>query len=303
VTPRWKTIMEKDSSDNTILMWLGIIVVIVSVFYYWQSSSTQNSKNARIPVVVSTPNIQKNNHPTSIIPKQKSDSQNSNQKQFDSSYSMIVAEWQDRVAKIICSWNYVNGQEYNKNQASGLLVNYSDVGIALITNKHVVEDASGYAPNTCIVGVYDKGIRVVVTNYGSSIHPFVKGDRDWVYIKLGDGYATSTSPDGGVDKFDEIASKKFKICQGKVNVGDKLLVLGYPAIGAKQGITATDGIVSGLEGDYYITSAKIDHGNSGGAAILLKDDCYLGIPTWAERQIGGFESLGRILKSSFVFGN
>jgi hypothetical protein len=78
--------------------------------------------------------------------------------------------------------------------------------------------------------------------------------------------------------------------------------LGYPTIGSSGSITVTEGIVSGIEGDYYVTSAKIDHGNSGGVAILTKDDCYLGIPTFVKNN-GGFESLGRILKSTFPLGS
>jgi len=83
-----------------------------------------------------------------------------------------------------------------------------------------------------------------------------------------------------------------------VNIGDKLIVLGYPSIGTQGGITVTEGIISGIESNYYVTSAKIDKGNSGGAAVLLKNNCYLGIPSWAKS--GSIESLGRILKASFV---
>ena len=58
-------------------------------------------------------------------------------------------------------------------------------------------------------------------------------------------------------------------------------------------VTATEGIISGFDGDYYITSAKVEHGNSGGAAILVKESCELGIPTFV--QTGSIESLARIL--------
>ena len=75
--------------------------------------------------------------------------------------------------------------------------------------------------------------------------------------------------------------------------GEAVVVLGYPGIGSDTDITATEGIISGYEDTYYVTSANIDHGNSGGAAILLKDNCFLGIPTYVES--GELESLGRIL--------
>jgi len=65
------------------------------------------------------------------------------------------------------------------------------------------------------------------------------------------------------------------------------------AIFTTKSITATEGIISGFAADYYVTSAKIDHGNSGGAAIEVQRDCYLGIPTYTQTDI---ESLARVLK-------
>jgi S1-C subfamily serine protease len=44
--------------------------------------------------------------------------------------------------------------------------------------------------------------------------------------------------------------------------------------------TVTEGIISGIvAGPIYKTNAAIDHGNSGGVAILNKNGCALGIPT------------------------
>src|SRR3990167_10464536 len=94
-----------------------------------------------------------------------------------------------------------------------------------------------------------------------------------------------------------LVSTPVKLCYN-VNIGDKLVILGYPTIGSQDTITATEGIIAGIEQNYYVTSAKIEHGNSGGAAILLKDNCWLGIPSYGE--VGSAETLGRILKSSFI---
>lgn len=78
------------------------------------------------------------------------------------------------------------------------------------------------------------------------------------------------------------------------------MVLGYPSYGTDYlEITAIEGIVSGYDGEYYTTSAKIEQGNSGGVAISQKGNCYLGIPTAVK--LGVFESLGRILDVKYIF--
>ena len=226
-------------------------------------------------------------------------------KNSDTDYSVIVAEWQNRVAKVEC-----NNDAGQTIQGSGVLVNITGIGTSIVTNKHVVTDENtGQLFRTCTIGVYGRGGRIVGINLGGTPgDPFILGgNEDWAYIKLDVGwdifsgeYVPDKSTNTDTSRFDEIVKKPFSFCKGQVNKGDKIVVLGYPAIGTQGGITITQGIISGIEKDYYVTDAKIDHGNSGGAAILVKDSCYLGIPTWA-LNLGGFESLGRILKSSFFF--
>jgi hypothetical protein len=111
----------------------------------------------------------------------------------------------------------------------------------------------------------------------------------------------------GIAPISERARSDSYLCKNNPNVGDHILILGYPVYGTPISwerffssnpieVTATEGIVSGMDGIYYTTSAKIDHGNSGGLAIDEANDCYFGIPTWDVS--GGFESLGRILPAS-----
>lgn len=88
------------------------------------------------------------------------------------------------------------------------------------------------------------------------------------------------------------------ICRAKASVGDEVVIIGYPSIGSSRDVTATEGIISGYDGEYYITSAKIEHGNSGGIAVLVKNDCNLGIPTAVVA--GSLESLGRILDYHYL---
>lgn len=97
------------------------------------------------------------------------------------------------------------------------------------------------------------------------------------------------------------------VCQN-TPVGEPIVVLGYPDYGSGAGsyrsvfsnlsITATEGIISGQDGIYLTTSANLDPGNSGGAAIDEKNDCYIGIPTATVN--GSAASLGRILPASYA---
>lgn len=210
------------------------------------------------------------------------------------STSDAVKEWQNRIARVQCFWM----ADDTEGDGSGILAYFSDYGLVVISNKHVITDSSGNPPDDCIVGIYGIGARVI-----SNHNPFSYGtDEDWGLIQIDPIYQNydSKASDDGV--FDSVAKSPINVCKIEPSIGDKIIVLGYPAIGTEGGITATEGIISGIEQNYYVTSAKIDHGNSGGAAILLKDDCYLGIPTYVVN-IGGFESLGRILKAALIFSN
>ena len=55
----------------------------------------------------------------------------------------------------------------------------------------------------------------------------------------------------------------------------------------------TEGIISGFDEVFYTTSAKIEKGNSGGAAVSAERDCFLGMPTLVFA--GKIESIARIL--------
>ncbi len=220
-------------------------------------TSASNSQQSEIDALKNEVEGLKQRPPQTVVQGASPSAPKSN----DTDYSVIVSEWQDRVAKVICDWNYPDGSLIQSAQASGLLWKYKSAGTALITNRHVV-DENGYGANQCRVGVYGKGSRLI-----SNTGILVGSNEDFAVIKLGSEYSLPDSPsnsDGG--SFDAIASQHGKACTDQVNIGDKLIVLGYPAIGTQGGITVTEGIVSGFEGNYYVTSAKIDHGNSGGAS-------------------------------------
>jgi hypothetical protein len=154
----------------------------------------------------------------------------------------------------------------------------------LITNRHVVK-YDGYSPQDC---------RVTFPDISGTIS--VSGDAVRFPNKATDIGIVDISKKSDVVDLRGQNSVNRKVCSS-VLVGEKVVILGYPSIGSKNDITATEGIISGQDGDYYITSAKIEQGNSGGAAILVRgpDTCYLGIPTFAS--VGKIEALARILSA------
>ncbi len=201
--------------------------------------------------------------------------------------SSLVKEWSPRVVRIVCSdSNYVASGSGVLTRMSFPSLNESNVA-TLITNNHVITDeTTGYSYPNCNFQI--TGSNQILTLYTANAQ--VSTSQDVAYFPA----PNVTNPPPG-------AQTAMSICSASdVEVGDKIAILGYPADGgtgqASTAITVTEGIISSYDGEYYVTDAKIDHGNSGGGAILEKDDCYLGIPTWVES--GGFESFGRILSAS-----
>ena len=90
-----------------------------------------------------------------------------------------------------------------------------------------------------------------------------------------------------------LASQSPSLCVSDPSLGDELVILGYPSIGDQKNVTVTEGIIAGFDGNYFITSAKVEKGNSGGVAVSLKNNCYLGTPTFS--RVGEIELLARIL--------
>lgn len=196
----------------------------------------------------------------------------------------IIKEWSPRITHIKCNLYNSTGALYGTTSGSATLVDFTNLGIRAITSRHLFTSGSDKSlPKDCNITLVNKSIYPILI---SNANVLIGKNEDWAYVTLPKD-----------DVLANITRKNIKLCSS-VEIGDRLLILGYPKIGSRDGLTVTEGIVSGLDENYYITSAKIDRGNSGGAAILVKDDCYLGIPSASA--VGTIESLGRILKSKFV---
>lgn len=207
----------------------------------------------------------------------------------------LVNQWRPIVPYVECEFwiRYLEtNQLYYKTFGSGVALNFhplkeNEEGYVMVaTNKHILINSYGDGAYSCKLQFPDIS------------YPFrIYTQKLSVTIK---------DVDGGWIKIDKPVEYMFlknlefpNLCKRRPSLGEKIIVLGYPVIGAKSDITVTEGIISGYEGEYYITSAKIDQGNSGGAAILVEDNCLLGIPTYA--LMGEIESLGRILRIQAIW--
>ncbi len=197
--------------------------------------------------------------------------------------SSLVQSWKPAIARVSCNYRTrTTGEVYATQKGSGTLSAVSGDTATVLTNKHVLLfDTPGTLPSECTVAVANTTFNVTPKNFTLSS----SGDE-----------ATISIPASAAVK---LAAVNFKRCSNDATIGDQMVILGYPAIGSKTDITATEGIISGYDGDYYITSAKVESGNSGGAAILSRNNCYLGIPTFVRK--GGIESLARILRQDVIF--
>ncbi len=196
----------------------------------------------------------------------------------------IIGEWRKRTAHVTCSFGI-----FGTSRGSGVLVYISDgngLRYGVLTNEHVLS-ASGRLATSCTAVFPDNAYNFTARRDANEIQISTKGyDFGILFISSPNSFVTST------------AANESRLCKANPAVGDETVILGYPVIGSGNDITATEGIISGFDGDYYITSAKVEQGNSGGGAILLKNNCMLGIPTFV--QLGNLEALARILKMSVI---
>lgn len=201
----------------------------------------------------------------------------------------IIKKWRPRIMHIECQWRFTNGRVVEKT-GSGFLFGTTFVA----TNTHVVEEEDTL-PQTCTFVIPDDSSRVVISGDTDTARVVTK-KGDFTLIELKNPTARMKELSLGTSSQGAIPLLS---CARKASPGDLVVILGYPNIGAENDITATEGIISGYEDPYYITSAKLERGNSGGAAIAVASDCYLGIPTFV--RVGGIESLGRILDFAKVY--
>ena len=238
------------------------------------AENTPNPQQAEIDALKKTVEDLKNQKPQTVIKEVPSKS---------TSITDIVSEWGPVIPIVVCNFRDSNGTVLESYEGSATLFQSKSGKYLIVTNKHIVNNSIGNFANDCQIQFPNDP--QIFTSLTSDISTAYTNGADGALIRI-------NNPNNNLTGL--ISNSKKKFCSSIPNVGDEIVVLGYPAIGATSGVTATEGIISGYDGDYYVTSAKVDHGNSGGAAIDVTNNCDLGIPTYVTS--GQLESLARILK-------
>lgn len=174
----------------------------------------------------------------------------------------------------------------------------------ILTNMHVVEASSSYYSKSssilaiCITGNIEEKPSC---NYTAEVIGVGDDVLDLALLKINkkltyNNTKFTTSELGSND----LSSLKFKDIRSQNNVkpdlGAQINVLGYPGAGGDN-ISLTQGIYSGsVDETYFKTDAKVNSGNSGGAAFD-KDDKFMGVPTAVS---GGQGNIGFIIKAQAV---
>lgn len=197
----------------------------------------------------------------------------------------LIKKWSPNIALIMCTFS--NG---DSDFGSGFLTAYNG-SINVLTNKHVItEDILGNLPVSCSIKIPGNGDKTYLLEGHDKI--VSSDDFDWAYLIVvnGDTYLNSVAKNG----------ENLLLCEEQEQVGDSVVVLGYPDYaGQFTSPTATRGIISGYASPYYTTDAPIESGNSGGVAIDIQKDCYVGIPSAVKT--GNYANLGRILNANIPF--
>lgn len=189
------------------------------------------------------------------------------------------------ITEIVGNWRFFTAKVEHSDGlswGSGFITKSSDGTFKILTNRHVIE-----------------GETIFIIRLPGNLIPFHSG-----VVSLGAGDFATISL-GNSDEYlkNLIAGNAYSgICPDgqKPVLGDEIVVLGYPAVGSRNDVTVTRGIISGFDRNYFISDAKLNHGNSGGLAISVKNNCYFGIPTKTDDT--DIEALGRILDIWKVMG-
>lgn len=208
----------------------------------------------------------------------------------------------DQISAVVELWCPDDNYDINGflSMGSGTIV--SGKGI-IFTNRHVISNQDWTiieSSPTCYVGVTEDISQPSTFKYMADILAYFPQTDDFFDFDIAILYIYDIcydcpgAPNSLPDKFPFLELGY----SSDMTPGDYVAIVGYPEIGAGTW-NFTEGIISGRVGDFVLkTDAKIDSGNSGGAALNAKNQ-LIGIPTWTIT--GQAESIGYIIEIDDVY--
>jgi hypothetical protein len=186
----------------------------------------------------------------------------------------VVKAWRPYTVRVTCITLDSNGNKKSYSDGSGFLAYDPTKGPSVITNKHVFYVKDGISSNYC--DVYFPESKEVVKVEKKDRYVSSKG-----YDK---GTLVITQPSEYISNLAKNPIAISKDCKNaKPDSTDDIVILGYPMGKPKDDISYAQGKIVGYQDRYFVSTATIVSGYSGGVAVSLKDNCYLGIPTYAQK--------------------
>jgi len=217
----------------------------------------------------------------------------------DDSSVKLTEEQISAIVQLWCPDNNYNESGF-MSLGSGTIV--SPEGI-IITNRHVVSNQDWSvitALPTCYVAITDDISEVPKIKYAANLVAYAPQSSDYFDFDIAILYINDVCKECA-EAPDFLPSSFPYLDLGYSGVlvpGDYMAIAGYPEIGAET-FNFTEGVLSGKVGDFVLkTDAKIDSGNSGGAALNNKNQ-LIGVPTWTIS--GQAESMGYVIAIDQIF--
>lgn len=198
----------------------------------------------------------------------------------------FISQIEPAIVLVACFPPNYSGGDFD--YGSGVSVDYGRTTY-IETNYHVYnEENTGGGPPTCLA--YYPGpapdFSISADSGGYQLNFYSDNydpdtSEDVADFTLGPSVSSSV-PLSSIPVINDTSLMGIGLGCSNVDNGDNVTIFGYPASGNYLNVseTVTQGTISGqTPGPIYKFDGAIDHGNSGGLAVLDKDSCDLGIPT------------------------
>ncbi len=283
---------------SSIIVFVVFLTSVAGIIYYTQFKGEKTRKELTVDF------SREDRETQSRIKELEDKLKDVENKQKDSSLDDYIVPplSQEQISAVVELW--CPDDDYDNNgflsMGSGTIV--SEQGI-IFTNRHVVsnEDWSVIESSpTCYVGITEDISQPSTFMYIADLISYSPQTDDFFDFDVAVLYIYDVCQDcPGAPRF---LPDRFPFLElgysSNMGPGDYVAIVGYPEIGAGTW-NFTDGIISGRVGSFVIkTDAKIDAGNSGGAALNSKNQ-LIGIPTWTIT--GQAESIGYVIEIDDVY--